>query len=124
MSELVRAISLLWVLPLLLMVSGLSGCTERESVYVLENAEPLTEAKAIELSRMALHDVKVDGAQTVPYVPADTPNVSERIFARTEGDPNHGYVLWKMPESKNIWDYRVTLVRGDGLVKCKVTQPK
>lgn len=110
------------VLALLFAVMSLVGCSGEERTYKFLEGGDLTEEVAINYSRNALRDagVSVKSARPVMYWPAETPDVKDRYFARNADDENRGYVLWKVDDSAEVWNYQVTVVRDGARIRCTI----
>lgn len=82
--------------------------------------QPLTENDAVELSRRALilYGKQSGGMHPVPYWHDD-----ERIFARSDLDPDSGYVLWWVSRPECEWEYSVDVTREGDEVVCAIVRP-
>lgn len=102
----------------------------RRHHYTIDAAADLTEDLAVEFTRMALIDDRKVTAeiQPVPYWPDsqfENPAEAERLFSRNRFDPNSGYILWKVDDSRNhqLWTYLVRLHRRGDHIECRVYRP-
>lgn len=86
---------------------------------------PLTEEDAVDLSRRAiiLHGRQSAGMHPVPW--SEHPDEKGRapLFAKRDGYPDDGQVLWWIADPRCAWEYSVRVHRDGEEVVCEVARP-
>ncbi len=94
---------------------------ERRVTLHADGVAPLTESKAIELSREALRRV---GEDTNLFEPATYDHEHTQFYARNTLTPFSGYVLWRALGERPGYAFSVQLEQVGGEVRCGVGRCK
>ena len=88
-------------------------------------AQPLTEGDAVELSRRALilHGKQSAAMHPVPWRGHPDEDGRAPLFARRDGYPDDGVVLWLVGRTDVVWNYSVRVYRDGDEVVCEVVRP-
>lgn len=86
---------------------------------------PLEEKDAVELSRQALvlYGKQSTGMHPAPWSGHPDENGRAPLFARRDGYPDDGQILWWIASPEHDWEYSVRVYREGDEVVCEVARP-